>query len=224
MTLKPIIAINFKAYENAFGKQAERLLKKIDDIAKQYNVETIVALPLTEIYKAKEFKWIKIFSQTSHAVGFGGYTGKIPTKALLHYGVKGVVVNHAEDQKSTKEIDFILKEAYDHNLEVLLCAPSPEFALGMSYYKEVSYLAYEPPELIGTGKAVSQYRGEDIKRIASSIKLHNSLVKFLVGAGINSRKDIDISLQLGADGVFISSMVMKSQNIERTFEEIFGLW
>jgi triosephosphate isomerase len=37
-------------------------------------------------------------------------------------------------------------------------------------------------------------------------------MKFLVGAGIHSRKDVKIALKLGASGIAVSSSVMKSKN------------
>jgi len=221
---KPIIAINFKAYKDAFGNASTKLLDKIESFAKEFDIETIVALPLTEIYKSEKYKHIKIYAQTAYGIDFGAYTGKIPTKALLYYGVRGVVVNHAEDQRTIKEIERILKEAYELNLEVLLCASSIESSMAFSYYKEVTYLAYEPPELIGTGKSVSEYRGDDIKYLSERIKINNPLLSFLVGAGISKRKDIDIALQLGAEGVFVASAIMKSENIEKTLEEFFAFW
>jgi len=49
--MKPIVAINFKAYPNAFGKDADRMLNMIDVFSKEYSIETIVALPLTKFLK-----------------------------------------------------------------------------------------------------------------------------------------------------------------------------
>ncbi len=221
---KPVIAINFKAYENAFGPGCERLLDKIEHFAKEFDIDTIVALPLTEIYRSKKYKYLKIYAQTTYGIDFGAHTGKIPIKALLHYGVRGVVVNHAEDQRTIKEIEEILNRANELDLETLLCSSSIESSMAFSYYRHVTYIAYEPPELIGSGKSVSEYRGEDIKYLSERIKINNSLLSFLVGAGVTKRKDIDIALQLGADGVFVASAIMKSKNIDRTLEEFFAFW
>ncbi len=222
--MKPVIAINFKAYPNAFGNDAQKLLDLIEEFSKRYGIETVVALPLTEIYRSKHYDFIKIYAQTSHPIDFGAHTGRIPTKALLHYGVKGVVLNHSEDQKNIKDIEKILDDAYEHNLDVLICASSVDSSLALARYHQITYLAYEPPELISTGKSVSEYRGEDMKKISKKIKHINSKIKFLAGAGITKRKDIDLSLQLGADGVFVSSAIMKSKNIERTLEEFMAYW
>jgi len=42
----------------------------------------------------------------------------------------------------------------------------------------------------------------------------------LVGAGINSKKDVEISLKMGAKGILVASGVIKSKNPYESLKEL----
>jgi len=52
------------------------------------------------------------------------------------------------------------------------------------------YIAIEPPELIGSGKAVSKEKPELIAKAAKAVK--NTNTKLLCGAGIVSGEDVEV--------------------------------
>ncbi|NPA38192.1 MAG: triose-phosphate isomerase [Candidatus Nanohaloarchaeota archaeon] len=216
-----VFAINFKAY--AFGNNALEIAKIIDELAKQYQQEeVIIAVPLTEIKTiVKEVSYIKVYAQTADAVEPGAHTGKMPIEGLVQAGARGVVVNHAENQIKLNEIDFIINKAQEFVLETLVCAATPLQAKALASFNP-DYIAYEPPELIGTGKSVSELYPQSIKDASKKVKVISPTTKFLVGAGITSYRDVDESLYLGAQGVFIASAIMKSKNIKQKVEEFFS--
>ncbi|MFA6361682.1 MAG: hypothetical protein WCX33_02655 [Candidatus Shapirobacteria bacterium] len=42
----------------------------------------------------------------------------------------------------------------------------------------------------------------------------------MIGAGIHSKKDVEVSLKLGAKGILISSYIVKSNDPEKRLEEL----
>jgi triosephosphate isomerase len=72
------------------------------------------------------------------------------------------------------------------------------------------YLAIEPPELIGKGIAVSKANPSIITDSVQVVKKISPRVKVLCGAGIVDKTDVQKALELGAEGILISSGVVKS--------------
>ena len=72
------------------------------------------------------------------------------------------------------------------------------------------FLAIEPPELIGKGIAVSKANPSIIKDSVQVVKGISSTVKVLCGAGIVDKTDVEKAVELGAEGILISSGVVKS--------------
>ena len=90
-------------------------------------------------------------------------------------------------------------------------------------------VAIEPPELIGSGRAVSKEQPEVVTQSVKEIRRVNSEVKILCGAGVSTGDDVYASLKLGAQGVLVASALVKSNhpdvviadfcNAVRRFEE-----
>jgi triosephosphate isomerase len=85
---------------------------------------------------------------------------------------------------------------------------------------EPDYIAVEPPELIGSGVAVSKARPELVSRTVSKVKQTGFRGKILCGAGIVSGDDVKKAVELGADGVLVSSSVVKAKDWESKIEEL----
>ncbi len=81
-------------------------------------------------------------------------------------------------------------------------------------------IALEPPELIGTGIAVSKARPELISSTVNRIRSVNSSVRILCGAGVSAPEDVSRALQLGSQGVLVSSSVVKSADPEKLLSEM----
>ncbi len=81
-------------------------------------------------------------------------------------------------------------------------------------------IAIEPPDLIGTGIAVSKARPELITSSLQSIRKISLTVKVLCGAGITAADDVARALALGTEGVLISSSIVKSRDPARVLQEM----
>ena len=222
--IKPIFAINFKAYEMGFGNNAIHTAKTIDRLAEEYSMEVIITVPLIELYKIrKEVRYVKVFGEYADPVEFGAHTGKHPVDALFLNGADGVLLNHAENKITLNTLEKILDKAKEFRMETLVCGDSDKEAKALSVY-DVEYIAMEPPYLIGSEKSVSKENPEMIKKTVKGIRSINPSTNILVGAGISDRKDVEESIRLGAEGVFIASAIMKAKNIEKAVEHFFFGW
>ena len=80
-------------------------------------------------------------------------------------------------------------------------------------------IAIEPPELIGTGRAISTERPHLITKAVDSVKSAKNSTKLLCGAGIVSGKDVARAKELGAKGILVASGIVKAKNWEKIIEE-----
>jgi len=81
------------------------------------------------------------------------------------------------------------------------------------------YIAIEPPELIGSGKAVSKEKPGLITKAVSAVKSTNNKTKLLCGAGIVSGEDVSAAIDLGSDGILVASGIIKAKNWAKIIEE-----
>ncbi|MDO8627240.1 MAG: triose-phosphate isomerase, partial [Candidatus Diapherotrites archaeon] len=81
------------------------------------------------------------------------------------------------------------------------------------------YIAIEPPELIGSGKAVSKEKPELITKSADAVNSAKNKTKLLCGAGIVSGQDVAKALELGSKGILVASGIIKAKNWTKVIEE-----
>ena len=84
---------------------------------------------------------------------------------------------------------------------------------------EPDMVAIEPPELIGSGRAVSKERPEVIIESVKRIRAVNAKVKILCGAGITTGEDVYAALKLGTQGVLVASGVVKATKPESVLRD-----
>jgi triosephosphate isomerase len=80
-------------------------------------------------------------------------------------------------------------------------------------------VAIEPPELIGSGRAVSKESPEIITESVRRIHAVNGQVRILCGAGITTGEDVYAALKLGTQGVLVASGVVKASEPERVLRD-----
>ncbi len=80
-------------------------------------------------------------------------------------------------------------------------------------------IAIEPPELIGSGNAVSKANPEIISESVETIKRINKNVIVLCGAGITSGEDVFSAIKLGSSGILVASGIVKAKNWKDILQE-----
>ncbi len=216
----PIIIINFKTYEEATGERAVVLAKICGKVAARYGKRIIVSPQFTDIYRIsrESSSWTPVFAQHIDD-GIGKFTGSISPLAVREAGAVGTLLNHSERRLSIEEIGKRIKAAKAHGLMTLCFADSVEESLKIASLGP-EMIAYEPPELVGTGISVSTAKPSHITGFVSNV---TPKVRRLVGAGISNPGDVRKALELGADGWGVSSAFTKSKDPEKILTELVAV-
>ncbi len=207
---KLVFAINYKAYETAFNETALEIARAASRASDRYaGVRIVLVVPASTVSRVREI-YDDVYVEHADPVGLGPYTGYIPADALKYLGVKGVLVNHSEHKLPYRDVDRVVSSSRSQGLESMVCADTPGEAAGLAYLRP-TYIAIEPPELIGTGVSVSKARPEVITEGVKAVKAVAD-IPVLAGAGITYREDVIRAVELGAEGILLASAVMKAKD------------
>ncbi len=208
--MKPIILINFKTYNQ--GKKAVKLAEKIEKVDKSI----IIAVQSNDVYEISKKTRLKVFSQHVDYFKPGRHTGYILPEAVKKDKGKGTLLNHSEHKLKFSELKKTLKRCKETRLKTAVFVSNIKQAKKVEKLKP-DYLIYEPEELVGGKKSVSKQKPEIIKKLDENIKMD-----FLVGAGIKTKEDVKKALKLGANGIAISSSIVKSKNPVKKLKELIS--
>ncbi|MCY0867979.1 MAG: triose-phosphate isomerase [Desulfurococcus sp.] len=220
---KPILAVNFKAYyPHSFGENAYRIARDAVRVWRETGVDIILAPPFTEIRRIKEIvegSSVKVFAQHADPLEPGAITGFMPLEGLKEAGVQGVIINHSEHKLRISEINYLVAKARSLGLETLVCADTPETGAAVAVL-EPSYVAVEPPELIGSGVSVSKAKPEVVTNSVKMIRRVNEKTVILTGAGITTGEDAYMAVKLGTMGVLVASGIVKAKDPYNVMKEM----
>jgi triosephosphate isomerase len=206
----PALIINFKNYLEAAGEGALRLAKVAEEVASETGASIVVCPPLPNLSQVCASVKIPVFAQHTDPDKAGSSTGAIVAEVIKAAGAKGSILNHSEKRLDANKIASTIKRLSEVGLVTILCAREPS---EVSLYAEFSpdYIAIEPPELIGSGVAVSRAKPEVItESVKAAAK--NPYVEIICGAGIVDGKDVEAALRLGVCGVLVASGIVKAHD------------
>ncbi len=215
----PLLVINFKTYRTSFGSSALEIAKASEKVSRETGVRIILAPPLIETSYLVRNTSIDIYAQHGDPLYYGAHTGHTPLEALKDIGVKGVLVNHSENPIELRNIIRVSEIAREIGIETIVCSDSRGLAKIIAMYARPSAIALEPPELIGTGIAVSKAKPEIISEGVNTVKSVSKEIIVLAGAGISTKDDAIKSIELGAEGILVSSAIMLSKDPGKTILE-----
>ena len=222
MKLKtPVVIINFKAYKEATGRNAVRLAKICEKVAKKEKVSVAVAVTAADIFRVSRSVKIPVLSQHIDDDDYGGHTGSVLAEDVKSNGAIGTLLNHSEKRLRVDTIENCIKRAKKNKLITVVCAPDAETGKALFVFKP-DFIAVEPPELIGGKISVSSAKPEVITR---SVKMVCGMdmkrcPNLIVGAGVHNADDVRIALKLGANGVLVASGVTKAEDKEKALIEL----
>jgi triosephosphate isomerase len=199
--MNPIIVINFKTYKQ--GSSVLNLARKIEKV----NKNIIIGVQASDIYEIKKATNLIIYSQHVDYQKEGRATGFILPEAIKKDGAVGSFLNHSEHKLSFS----ILKKTIERCMQVGL--KTIVFASSIKEAQKIEKLNQD--ELVAGKLSVSEAKPEIIKKISKILKM-----KFLVGAGIHTKKDIETAIKLGASGIAVSSAVVLAKNPEKKLREL----
>ena len=200
-----MIIVNFKNY--VVGKKSLALAKKIERI----NNKVIVAVPSTDISEIVKRTRLKVYAE--HVDHFTGpkTTGYVIPESVKSAGSKGMLINHSEHKISMREIGLTVSRCKKLKMDSVVCVGGLSEAKKVMKFKPKA-IAFEDPKLISSGKSITKYKADDVKKFA--LLLRGSGILALCGAGISSKEDIKASYDLGCKGVLVSSAVARDGKVE----------
>ncbi len=245
-----MLVINCKNYvEVATASRVRRLVRAADSVAAKLGVEICVAPPQHMIGVAAEEaasvargrgagssasrrprrrRLLRILSQHADVQSAGSTTGYVIPELLKAAGAEGSIINHSEHRIRPAEIASTIKRLRDAGMTSTLCVRSVR---ELRRYAPLGpdYVAIEPPELIGSGRAVSTERPEIISGAARAVSEATSRrspppatlsataptaaadtrPQLLCGAGVVSGADVAKAVELGSVGILVASGIIK---------------
>ena len=208
---RPVFLINFKNYREILGDGAMRLAADAQVAAKGIDIELILAPPVPSLSAVAAVSSLRVFSQSVGNQNEGKSTGAIIPEALKASGCSGSIINHSESRLPFETVGALLPRMKGLGLASCVCGEDSGEIVRMAAL-EPEYLAVEPPELIGSGIAVSQARPELLRETVKSARGAGYSGRLLCGAGIVSGEDASAAIGLGMDGILVASSVVKSKD------------
>lgn len=213
-----MIFVNFKTYPQGSGEKAVELAKLCEKVSEKTGVEIIPIVQLVDLYRVVQAVKIPVWVQHVDLPSRGPYTGWINIETVIGAGATGTLLNHSEHQLPFGTVNQILKRCKvlsPRSLKVMVCGKTIGQAERLAKLKP-GLLAYEPSELIGNKeKSVATERPKAIKKIVEISK-----IPVIVGAGIHSKQDVKISLQMGAKGVLVATNVVLADDPEKALTSL----
>jgi triosephosphate isomerase len=207
----PIIIVNFKTYSEATGKKAVELAKKAEKASKETGVQLVVSPQFADIARVAESVEIPVFAQHIDAVCPGAFTGHVLAESVKEAGAVGTLINHSERQLKLADIDAVVRHAKEKGLTSCVCTSNPAISAAVAYLHP-DIISIEPPELIGTGIAVSKAQPEAVTNTIKLVRAVNDNAVILCGAGISHGEDVSVALKLGTQGVLVASGIVKAKD------------
>lgn len=216
---RAILVVNFKNFHEIFGEKALELALDVQDVSTTLEIPIIVSPPVPVISIMVKSLGIPVYSQHVDVDAVGSSTGAVIPELLQSLGVRGSILNHSERRIPIKDIEELIKRLRKIGMKSLVCARTPE-EVGEIARLGPDMLAVEPPELIGSGRAVSKVAPEIVSDSVRASKRVNPKVQILCGAGVVSPEDVEISLRLGAEGVLVASGIVRAQDWKSKIMEL----
>jgi triosephosphate isomerase len=209
--------INCKNYDEISGEKIIKLAKVAQRISKKYKIPIAIAPPHHLIPLITKFNVI-VLAQHLDDKKVGSTTGFMVPEIAKKSKINGSLLNHSEHRISEKHIKNLIKRLKHLKLKTVLCVKNVN---ELKKYAKLNptFIAIEPPELIGTGRAISTEKPQLITKAVDSIKSAKNSTKLLCGAGIVSGNDVTRAKELGSKGILVASGIVKAKNWEKIIEE-----
>lgn len=205
----PILVVNFKAYSEAAGRRALEIARAAERAARELGASIAVAPNHVELALVAQSVEIPVYAQGADAEAPGARTAHVAIDNIKAAGASGVILNHSEAPLALNTLSRLVSRARELGLDVIVCAPDARTGLAAAALGPHA-VAVEPPELIGTGRAVSRYKPEVITESVRLVSAHFPDVAVITGAGVESGDDVSAALELGTRGVLVASAVVKA--------------
>jgi triosephosphate isomerase len=215
----PLLIVNFKTYAQATGEMAVKLARIIEEVARKHEANAAIAVQPFDLRWVAKSVDIPVLAQHLDPITPGSHTGWLLPEAAKEAGAVGSLINHSERPLPIDQIQASVKRIKELGMVSVVCASDVEMAARLASL-DPDVIAVEPPELIGSGVAVSKAKPEVVSNSVKRIKEINPRIHVLCGAGVSSGEDAKRALELGAEGVLLASYVVCAKDQRAATEDI----
>ncbi len=216
---RPLFVINFKNYQRISGEKSITLAKVAESVARGSDVKIVVAPPQASLALVASQVRIPVFAQHLDNTDAGSTTGFMVPEVARSYGVSGSLINHSEHRIPLAEIERLVKKLCALKMTSVVCARTPKEVKRLTSLRP-DYIAIEPPELIGSGIAVSKARPSVITQSIRAVNSTNKKTSVICGAGIVDGNDVSAAMKLGSRGILVASGIVKARNWGAKIKEL----
>ena len=214
--MKQPLIINFKNYEEVSADRAIQLAEAAREIAQKLKIEIVVAPPPPVLALIANKVQIPVICQHVDNEKMGPSTGFIVPEIAKSYGAVGSLINHSEHRIERRSIASLVERMRKLGMASIVCAQEPHEVAEISTLQP-DFIAIEPPELIGSGRAVSR---ENPAIITKSIEATGARSRVICGAGITGKDDVTKAMELGSQGILVASGIVKATSWEKKITEL----
>ena len=209
--------INCKNYEEIAGEKIIKLAKIAAKISKKYKIKIAIAPPHHLIPLITKFGII-VLAQHLDDKKVGSTTGFMIPEIIKKSKIDGSIIKHSEHRITESEIKNLVKRLKKLKLKTIVCVKNVS---EVKKYAKINptFIAIEPPELIGTGRAISTEKPQLITNSIDAVQSAKNSTKLLCGAGIVSAEDVSRAVELGSKGILVASGVIKAKNWESVLSD-----
>ena len=209
--MRPRVIVNAKVYPQVTGAGLLNLARACDEAAEEAGTTIGLAPPQVElaVLGRAGFGHVAVFAQHVDDLLPGSGTGWVTPEAVQAAGARGSLVNHAEHKMAPDAVRLRVERLHGLGLESLVCADSMR-ETELFAPLAPSYLAVEPPALIGGDVSVTSADPAIVRDAAAAVRRLSPSTMPLCGAGVKDGRDVAAAIELGAGGVLLASGVVKA--------------
>lgn len=221
------LVVNAKNYSEASGDSVLSLASDALSVEQEYSgrVKVFLALPAFSMQLvSKNLSGLDLLAQHLDDSVVGSTTGFLVPEIAKMCGCKGSLINHSEHRIPEDQITKIVAKLKSLDMLSVVCSRD-DLEVGRHVLSDPDFIAIEPPELIGSGVAVSRARPEVISDSVKSLdksRRPDSRTRLLCGAGIVDETDAKKAVELGSEGVLVASGVIKAKDWRAKMAELAG--
>ena len=217
--MKGLIIINCKNYQEIAGERIFHLAEIAQDVSEKYKIDIMMAPPQNSVFYLSHFIKLPLICQHIDNEKIGATTGFTIPELAKSYGASGSLINHSEHRIEHASIQNTIERLRRLNLFSIVCASTSREVGELSRFNP-NMIAIEPPELIGTGKAVSKVNPSIITESVKEARINSKNVKVICGAGIVDKTDIQSAINLGSEGILLASGLIKAESWKEKLIEL----
>jgi triosephosphate isomerase len=215
----PLIAINFKAYPQVMGEKGLKLAQLCQTISEESGIPFIVCPQQIDLAHIAHSVSIPVYAQHTDACEPGSQTGHVVPQAVHQAGARGTLINHSECRMKVFDIDWVVRKCTEVGLETIVCTNNIDVSRA-SAALHPTFVAVEPPELIGGDVSVTSANPDIVSGTVKEIKAIAPQVRVLCGAGVKTAEDVRVAVELGTEGVLLASGVVKAADQKKALYDL----